>query len=329
MDIKDFENFRDWIPVRAFWREDQALVDWCYLGRERLIEPFFDDSIMKRFRQPFNLLFQHQTEIEFLGKLNEVFPGIKPTGFIFHLSRCGSTLVSQMLAALPQNIVISEASPVDFVIRSKSIAEEQRINWLRWMVNALGQKRNHAEENYFIKFDSWNTLELNLIKRAFPDVPWIFLYREPVEVIVSHIRQRGAHMIPGLIKEILPELSFEKSLQMPPEEYCARVLGRICQSALDTLRNGEGLAVNYTELPEAVGRILRSHFKVGLSENDLETMFGTTKFNAKNPNLNFVADTEEKKKQASPEALRAAERFVNQYFEELENIRKNTQKTFV
>ena len=39
-------------------------------------------------------------------------PGIDPTGFIFHLARCGSTLVSQMLAALPEHIVLSEA-PAD------------------------------------------------------------------------------------------------------------------------------------------------------------------------------------------------------------------------
>ena len=33
------------------------------------------------------------------------------------MSRCGSTLVSQMLAALPQNIVISEAAPIDAVVQ--------------------------------------------------------------------------------------------------------------------------------------------------------------------------------------------------------------------
>src|SRR5688500_14155098 len=101
MDVRCVENFRDWIPVRGYWREDRAFVDWCFLGKERLTEPFFDDSIVKRFRQPFNLLFRHQTPFEFLGELAEFSKGLKPTGFIFHLSRCGSTLVSQMFAALP------------------------------------------------------------------------------------------------------------------------------------------------------------------------------------------------------------------------------------
>ncbi len=326
MDLKDFEKFRDWIPVRAYLKEERAFIDWCFLGKERLTEPFFDDSIVKRFREPFNLLFRHQTPIELLGELNEISAGLKPTGFIFHLSRCGSTLVLQMLAALPQNIVISEASPVDFVIRAKNISEKQKIEWLRWMVNALGQKRNPGEANFFIKFDSWNTLGIDLITRAFPDVPWIFLYRNPVEVIVSHMRQRGAQAVPGMINEILPELSFEESAQMPPEEYCARVLQKICQSALEPLKKGEGLAVNYTDLPDGVTAKILKHFKTELNKKDVEKMLEATKFNAKNPFLNFSADTERKKKEASREAVSAAESFVNPFYAELENLRINARK---
>jgi len=327
MDMKRFENFRDWIPVRSYWHENRAFVDWCYLGKERLTEPFFDDSISRRFREPYNLLFRHQTPFEFLGELNEFSTGLKPTGFIFHLSRCGSTLVSQMLAALEQNIVISEASPIDFVLRASNIPQEKRIEWLRWTINAFGQKRNLAEDKLFIKFDSWNTLELKLVKLAFPEIPWIFLYRNPVEIIVSHIRQRGAQMVPGLFKEILPDWNFEKSLEISPEEFCARVLGKICQTALESIKNGEGLAVNYTELPDGVGTKILKHFNVSLSEKDTEKMLAAAKFDAKNPSMNFSADTEKKKKEAGLTAISAAQKFVNPVYEELEKIRRNAQKT--
>jgi hypothetical protein len=325
MDLNQFEKFRDWVPVRGYWQENEAYFDWCFLGKERLTEPFFDDSILKRFRQPFNLLFRHQTPVEFLGGLNGFSTGLKPTGFIFHLSRCGSTLVSQMLAVLEQNIVISEASPIDFVLRAENTMEETRIKWLRWTINALGQKRNLLEENFFIKFDSWNTLQLNLIKRAFPDVPWIFLYRNPVEIIVSHIRQPGAHMVPGLIAGILPDLSFNESVQMPPEEYCARVLGEICQSALGFLKNGAGFPINYTELPSGVNEKILKHFDVSFTENDIEKMLAAAMYDAKNPNFNFAADTEKKKTEASEAAIQAAEKFVNPLYEELEKMRRNAQ----
>jgi len=231
-----------------------------------------------------------------------------------------------MLAALEQNIVISEASPIDFVIRKGNIPEAQRIKWLQWIINALGQKRNPAEEHFFIKFDSWNALELNLIKRAFPEVPWIFLYRNPVEIIVSHLKQRGAQMIPGVIKEILPDLSLEKSLKLSPEEYCARVLGEIFETVLEEIKYGKGLAVNYSELPEVINSKILNHFKILVSQKDVEKMLGKTKFDVKKPHLNFSADSEKKKKEASRTAIDAAEKFVIQYYEELERIRNNNKE---
>lgn len=324
MDLKTLELFRDWLPVRCFWQENEAFVDWCFVGKERLTKPFFDNSIELRFREPFNLLFRHQTPIEFLGELEDYSKGLKPNGFIFHLSRCGSTLVSQMLAALDRNIVISEAAPLDFVLRAKNVSEERRIRWFRWMVNALGQKRNEREANFFIKFDSWSVVEFGLIKRAFPDVPWIFLYREPVEIIVSQMRQRGAYMIPGVVKGILPDLSFEEAIRLPAEEYCARMLAAICRAVREPLKNGSGLAVNYMQLPGVMKTEILEHFRVGFTESELEKMFAATRVHSKNPSLNFTSDSESKKKEASAAAIAAAEKFADPFYEEFEIIRRKS-----
>ena len=107
-----------WVPIQIKWQQPRALVEWCYAGARPLTEPFFDQTIQTLMQQPFNLLFRHQTSIETLAERYEIKPGLKPTGFIFHMSRCGSTLVSQMLAALPRTIVVSEASPVDAILRA-------------------------------------------------------------------------------------------------------------------------------------------------------------------------------------------------------------------
>jgi hypothetical protein len=318
------KSLRDWIPVRAFWHAEQSFVEWCLLGEKRFTEPFFDDSISKLFHDPFYLLFRPQTPIEVLGEFSEVSEGLQPTGFIYHLSRCGSTLISQMLASSPQNIVISESSPVDFVVRkTKAVPEAQRIKWIRWLFNALGQKRNSRERHFFIKFDSWNALDIELVRRAYPDVPWIFLYRNPVEIIVSHLDQRGTQTIPGVIPEILPELKLPDSAKIPPVEYCARVLGEICRSALESIGQSKGFAVNYRELPDAVWTKILPFFNAPAAEKDIKRMLKAARFSAKNPNQNFSADTEKKKKTASREVLEAAAKFVDPFYQELEIIRKN------
>lgn len=320
------ENLRDWMPVRFFWRENRAFLDWCYLGEKRFTEPFFDVTIERRFREPFNLLFRHETPIEVLGELNAAAPRLEPSGFIFHMSRCGSTLVSQMLAALAQNIVISEPPPVDLILRANrknpEIPDERRIQWLRWIIGAFGRKRSFAEKYYFIKFDSWNTLDLALIERAFPRVPWIFLYRNPVEVIASQMTVRGAQMIPGVVGQMLPDVDLTDVLQMPPEEYCARILARICESALAQLPNRNALLVNYAQLPQAVTSVILEHFRAAYLPEEIERMESAAQFNAKTPQINFTPDSETKKKQASDAARRAAEKWLDPLYEKLERERK-------
>ena len=228
------------------------------------------------------------------------------------MSRCGSTLIAQMLAALPQNIVISEAPPIDGILRGRfrGATEEQKIAWLRGMLSALGQRRNGDERQFFVKFDSWHTFNLPLIRRAFPEVPWIFLYRDPLEVMVSQLKQRAMHMVPGLIELGLPGLDLAAAAQMPAEEYCARVLSHICAAALEQLHSG-GRAVNYLELPDAVWTSLREYFNLDCTEEDLDRMRHVTQFDAKNPSLFFAANSAEEKEHietARPRNERALDR---------------------
>lgn len=140
------DQLAGWTPIRVYWEQSSAMVDWCYSGERRFTDPFFDQTIERCLKHPSNLIFRHQTPIETLGEYHEARPGLPPTGFIFHLSRCGSTLVSQMLAALPQNVVISEAAPIDALLRSRlrdhDVTDATRVAWLRWMMSALGQRRS-------------------------------------------------------------------------------------------------------------------------------------------------------------------------------------------
>src|SRR5450432_3556401 len=112
----DRTQFAGWIPIRFYWQQGRPMVEWAQLDGLRFEESFFDQTIERALCDPFNVLFRQQTSIEVLGQWHEVSPGLKPTGFIFHLSRSGSTLISQLLAALPSNIVISEAPPIDAIV---------------------------------------------------------------------------------------------------------------------------------------------------------------------------------------------------------------------
>lgn len=318
-------NLKDWVPVRMYQNDKGFFVDWAFLDKDRFIQPFFDDTIELRFRRPFSLLFRHQTPIEFLGELYGSSKGIVPSGIIFHVSRCGSTLITQMLAALAKNIVISEASVFDKIVRAIA-PDETKIMWLRWMANALSQKRFSDEENFFIKFDSWGVLDLRLIERAFPDVPWIFVYRDPVEVIASNMNQPGAQMIPGAIAKIFPGLGLLEILQFSTEERFARTIAAFCGAAIENADSPLAKFINYTQLPEAVGSEICEHFGVTFNDEEKMAMRASSRFNAKIPTQEFSPDSERKRKEANAEVVRLAEKHVLPLYRELERLRNEKDK---
>lgn len=300
-----------WLPVRTRWQSQDLMLDWAYLGRRRLLEPFFDESVLRCMSKPFNRLFDYSTPIDALAGWLKQHPGLPPTGFIFHMSRCGSTLVAQMLAAMARNIVISEAGPIDAVVQARrnqpDFDEEQHAVWLRWIIGALGQPRSGGERHVFIKLDSWHALALPLFRRAFPTVPWMFLYRDPLDILVSQLRRRGMHMVPGLID--LDVFGFETSQSAGTQEiYCAQVLERIGDGVLRNYAPGQALLVNYNELPAALWTDVLPHFGVACSVDDRAAMMAAARYDAKNPERPFIDDTAAKRNAATDQIRAAAER---------------------
>lgn len=320
----DTTRFDGWMPIRFYMRDARPYVDWCYRGTERLAEPFFDQTVERLLRRPFNLLFRHQTPIELLGELHESSPGLRPDGFIFHMSRCGSTLVAQMLASLAQNLVVSEAAPVDSVLRAGNgeagVPDDERAAWLRRIIGALGRTMRDDERHYFVKFDAWSIFQLPLVEKAFPGVPRIFLYREPVEVMVSQLRRRGAHMIPGVINPGLFGMDAGEVQQMSPEEYVARVLAKICEAALKHA-GPHATLINYRQLPEAACTLLPALFGVEYTTDELERMRRAAESNAKNPALPFESDSDAKRDEAGERVRETAQRWVAPLYAQLESAR--------
>jgi hypothetical protein len=312
---------RHWLPIQVAAAGGQWFVDWAHFGAMPPTAPFFEDSIRRALAHPFNRMFRYRMAIGDIADDAAAAQSLAPTGFIFHMSRCGSTLVSQMLAALPQNIAISEAAPIDAVVQlgraAQGLTEAPRL--LVAMVAAFGRRRSGQERHYYIKLDSWHTLALPLFRRAFPATPWLFLYRDPVEVLVSQVRQRGAQTVPEFVPPAF--YGIEGADGMAAEEYCARVLNAICDAAADGYGEGGGLLVNYRELPGAMGTKILPHFGVACAAHEHDIMLRTARQDAKAPFTAFAGDSEIKQRQAS-EAVRAqAERHLGAVYRRLEALR--------
>jgi hypothetical protein len=301
-----------WTPVRARPREGELVVEWRWLDNAPFREPFFSDTVQLALERPFTLLFPRETRIDELA-VGE--PGVEPNGFIFHMSRCGSTLVTQMLAAVPEFLVLSEPLLVNDVLRAPA-SDDERIRRVQLAVAALGRRRSGRERAYVLKLDGWATHDLPLIRRAFPETPWIFLSREPVEVLVSHRRQSGMQMLPAVVAPELFGLDLASAATMPFEDYGARVLGAICRQAL-AHRDERALFLDYRELPAAVFDRVIAWFGVACTDADRVAMEAATRRDAKVPSRMFVDDTRAKAEAATRELRAAVDRWARPAYEEL------------
>jgi len=278
-----------WTPVRVYANRGEPVVEWALVDGP-FADSFFEQTANRAMQQPFNAVFARRTPIAMLEERHRNAPGLAPAGFIFHMSRCGSTLIAQTLAQLSAAIVLSEPQPLDAILclrgATPAVPEETLIGWLRAMTSALGQPRA-AEQRLFVKFNAWHVRELPLIARAFPGVPWIFTFREPRDVVRSQRRTPGAEFIGGSMNPALLGLDAGDLHALSPDEYGIRVLAGFCEAALRGKDVGRGAFVDYAGLPEATLSALPAFF--GISPTPVETarMRDATQRDAKVPAQTF------------------------------------------
>ena len=309
-----------WTPIYSYLAHGQLMLDWCYTGARRFTEPFFGDTVDQVNRDLAALLFRPQTTFAEASDCERCRPGMLPDGFVFHMSRCGSTLVARSLGALPENRVLSEPTALNAVVRAAlvdaRIPRATLIDWLRTVVSLLGRPLDR-ETRYFLKLDCWHALALPLFVEAFPATPWIFLYRDPAEVLVSQVRAPGAWSVPSALA---PEVFGVVRDDMPPRhEYLARALAKMCDAALSYRDCGRGLLVNYDQLPEfARGPLLR-HFGMTLSPAELERMSSVSSADAKTPQLIFADDRQAKQQAVTPSLRALADQWLSPLFESIKD----------
>jgi hypothetical protein len=301
-----------WTPVRARPTDDGLAVEWRWLDDAPFREPFFAETVQVALQRPFSLLFPRETTLDELAGLE---PGLEPNGFVLHLSRCGSTLVTQMLAAVPDLIVLSEPQLVNDVLRPPG-TEQERARRLRLAVAALGRRRTGSERGYVLKLDPWATHDLPVIQRAFPETPWLFLARDPLEVLVSHRRRAGMQMLPIVISPTLFGLDPISALAMPFEEYGARVLGAACAQAL-AARDERTFFLDYRDLPGAVLDVVLDRFGLDCSADERSAMQAAARRDAKYPSRVFEPDAVSKANAATPELRAAVDAWARTAYEAL------------
>lgn len=261
-----------WLPVAIDRREGRADVRWVAAAGMDFGAPFFAEAVARVRHRPFSRLIDWRTR---LADLASTAPAARtPDGLIFHWSRCGSTLAARMIGACRGVAAFAEPDPIDAVIAAQDPA------LLAAMTTALAHGRPDRAR-LVLKLDSWHIAQAPLLRRAFPDTPWIFLFRDPAAILASHARREGSQMAAGAVIDFPADAGVA--------DRHAAVLAHIGDAAIAALgaADGAGIAVDYAALPGAITDRVLPHFAIAADAADRAAMAAIAAQDAKTPEQRF------------------------------------------
>jgi len=151
------------------------------------------------------------------------------------------------------------------------------------------------------------------------------LYRDPVETIVSNMRDVPPWLIDN-DRRVLSSIIGSDTSEMSREELCARTIGSLYSTAYK-LANDNSMLLNYKQLSVPVIARILNFFNVSLSSEELETVARTSGVYSKEVSGTraFVSDVDAKQKLASDTAREMSERWAEEPYRLLEQKRTANQ----
>jgi hypothetical protein len=302
-------------------------VTWLDMGATPFHEPFFQQTV-RRYRQKHDRALEIVTEPEALVIVQRLVESVPLGGFVFHMSRCGSSLVSNTLQTVDDTLVLAEADPLSYLLAlplgdpdpdSRERHEPLRSALVQALVRILTQRRLGNERVSFVKFSHEETVMLPWIRRLWPAIPWVFITRDPVEVVVSHLNVGAERLdVKADSKRAasLLDLPVAEVGDLSPEEFVARLLGRLCIVATECAGPG-ALFVDYEELSVATLERILAFFGLHPSASELAAIRRGLGFHAKDADRRrlFVPDAARKQSAASPFARAMADQWARAPYE--------------
>ena len=316
----DNNPLNHWYPVKLYPENDGLKCKWKYFKGIEFTDPFFNDTMQRAGCLEINYgQYKPASDLSILSEWADEINTVEPTLFIFHISRCGSTLLTQSLGLNDQYIVLSEVPFIDDLLKQLDIDEWltntgfQKI--LKAAISLYGRRFNINQKKLFIKTDSWHLYYLLLFRLLYPATPFLLLFRKPDEVLYSQQKKRGMHAVPGLIKNSILGINDDTSHIANFDGHLIKVLESYYTSMIKIAQNDKlTYLVNYNE---GIGQIINKIAKIintDFEEHYEKLINERGRYNAKFPDQLF------EKEPVKTEHSDALNKALTLY-SELENIR--------
>jgi hypothetical protein len=319
-----------WLPINIIFSRNMVAVRWMEFGSTPVSDPFFHQTVKKlRAKEP--PAPELTTNLATLIEKANTFPPRKPAGLIFHVSRCGSTLVANALRTGAGVVVLSEAQPTGTLFRANAFRDspfpvegwdQARKMLLDCLATIYSNYAEGAEPKLVIKCHAASILQLKLIRAVWPDVPFVIVIRDPIEVMMSNMAKPGGWVRcrkrPLLTRQTFGWTGLNVK-EMPLDEYCARGIGTFCESA-SGLVGDDCKVIDYGRLDAANLHKIADFF--GIKIHDSGNFRRTISTYSKDPQgtREFTDDRKRKQSEALESVRASAQRWAQKPYEALKRL---------
>lgn len=302
---------KNWLPVALLQKADELFFRRMQFDSEPFRKPFFEDDISRvKWKYAVNHPAVHTVEAAALLH-EQTAPVQEPDLLVFHISRCGSTLLTQLLGLDEQITTLSEMPLLDELLALPETTPEKN-KLIRVTANLMRRGTKHL----VIKCDCWHLLHYKTLRACFPETPVVFLYRNPAEVWQSHRKLPGIHTVPGLLQTTqLPGFVYAGVVDIAAGDYTGKLFETFFRNMLEHAGDENVLLLNYNEGALPFTLKAAAHAGITPGENHLQQMQTRAAFNAKKPGEVFQ---EEQQSERIPEFLEEA--FA--LYKQLDGLRK-------
>ena len=284
----------NWIPVQLKRVDSDLLCEWLFTGEKAFAEPFFDQTIAAcRFATTRNRQYKVLSALEMMVQWSDDSVALPLSAVVFHVSRCGSTLLAQLLAEDERHLVLSEVPFFDELLRlplqQPTINAASAENALCAALAFYGRQRQQNQQYLLIKTDSWHLHFYRQYRRLFPGVPFFLLYRHPLEVIRSQQKQRGLQSVPGMLEPQIFGFANDQHHPTDLDQYMAAVLESYFEKMIYICENDPlAIPLNYASGMLTLIKKVYAHLGSHLDNQLKERFVQRCRFHAKRPQQLFT-----------------------------------------
>ncbi len=265
--------------MRIVWAGAVPLVAMGRIDIRRVTGPFWYADVSR------------YATVEQLVPLDSIAINIDTLGLIgavHHMTRCGSTLIMRQISAVPGLFGISEPIVFQQLLDGPAAQPALTRRRIRSLVALHRDALQGRAERFAIKWTATMAHHAAALAHALPEVPMLFLHRDPLAVMRSIIREPLGEPVRGGPAKLAPSLQLAglapDTMIDDPVERLAHLVAGACIAAAQA---GGMARLDYAALPDATANAILPYFGLPVSTADRTAIRDAARGHSKRPTSPF------------------------------------------